>query len=277
MPCNTRTNWEFYAVLAGLGALRFADDEPWQNHANRLWVFAPECPHAWATADDSGFTRTTLHFSSVPDPLADLARANGGWLGRDLSPEEIRAIGAQVEAIEPHFRTPTRISAIHIQRLLMDLTLLLLEGTPVEQAAPALTDLSVLKTERALAWYAEHLAQRPTVEQVAAAVHVSSSHLRRLFWRARNTSPKAAFCTIRLERAKELMGNSTFTLEEVARYCGYTDASHLCREHKAAHRFTPHTWRKQLVAQFSTGIAAEAVPAREYEVRPRRVAVGSVA
>lgn len=276
MPCNTRTNWEFYALLAGQGALRFADDEPWQHHANRLWVFAPECPHAWATAGETGFTRATLHFSSVPDPLAELARANGGWLSRDLSPDELRMIAEQAEAIGPHFRTPTRISAVHIQRLLMDLTLRLLEGTLVAQAAPALTDLSVLKTERALAWYAEHLIQRPTVEQVAAAVHVSSSHLRRLFWRARNTSPKAAFCAIRLERAKELMGNSTFTLEEVARYCGYTDASHLCREHKAAHRFTPHTWRKQLVARFSTAPAAEVVPSREYEVRPR-VALGSVA
>jgi len=269
MPCNTRTNWEFYAVLGGQGALRFSDYEPWQNHANRLWLFAPECPHAWATADEDGFDRAAFHFSSVPDPLAELARANDGWLSRALGADEVRQLQTQADAVAPHFRTPTRLSPIYIQRLLADLALLLLEGTPVAQAAPALTDLSVLKTERALAWYAEHLVHCPTVEQVAAAVHVSPSHLRRLFWRARNTSPKAAFCAIRLERAQELMGNSTLTLDEVATFCGYTDASHLCREHKAVHRFTPHTWRRRLVDQFSTPPAADGVPPREYQVRPR--------
>ncbi len=271
MPCNTRTNWEFYAVLAGRCALRFSDQEAWVPYADTLWVFAPECSHGWTRGGDRAFHRVALHFSSVPEPLGELARQHGGYLSRPLGPEEAQRVHGIAESIAPHFHAPTRISHIHIQRHLMDLSLLLLEGLPAACSGPSLTDLAAIKIERALAWYAEHVTQRPTVEQVADAVHVSASHLRRLFGQIRDTSPKAAFQHIRLEKARELMGTTTLTLEEVASLCGYTDASHFCREHRALCAFTPTTWRKRLVDHFSDPRPPGMPTPRDCSVRPREL------
>lgn len=269
IPCHTRTNWEFYAVLDGCCALGLADDADWMPHRRTLWLFAPECSHGWANIDGQPFLRAALHFNSVPDPLDTLARRNGGWLRRLLGTAEARRVRTIAGELGPHFHAPTRISHIHFQRALMELSLLVLDGAEVADVPPALSDLSELRIERALAWYAERLAQRPTVEQVADAIHVSPSHLRRLFALTRSTSPKAAFQRVRLEQAKELMGNSTLTLDEVATLCGYTGASHLCREHKAVFHFTPTTWRKRLVDRFVDPLPPGVVRLQDCNVRPR--------
>ena len=46
------------------------------------------------------------------------------------------------------------------------------------------------KVERALSWCAQNLSQAPTLKEVADSIHVSSSHLRRLFWQVRRMSPR---------------------------------------------------------------------------------------
>lgn len=274
IPCQTRTNWEFYAVLDGRCSLRFSDAERWMPFSRCLWIFAPECSHGWANTDRSSFYRVALHFNSVPDPLGELARSHGGWLRRPLTEAESERVRALADGLAPHFHSPTRVSHIHIERCLLELTLLALDGIEATETPPSLTDLAALRIERALAWYAEHLPRRPTVKQVADAVHVSPSHLRRLFMQSRGTGPKTAFQRIRLDRAMEIMGGTTLTLEEVAARCGYTGASHLCREHKALLHFTPTTWRKRIVDRF-LDVVPPSVRAQDCNVRPRNAALAS--
>lgn len=269
MRCNTRTNWEVYAVIDGRCGLAFSDQSALESHEATLWVFAPECSHAWHNADDVGYERVSFHFASVPYPLDELVRRHGGWLQHRLDAGQVARVREIAAAVQPHFCRPTLASPLHFQHALTQLSMLLLEGNEFALLPPALTDLANFKIERALSWYAEHLASAPSVKQVADAIHISPSHLRRLFWQGRRTSPKAQFQRIRLERAKELMGRSTGTLEEIARLCGYASASHLCREHKAAYNFTPTTWRKKLIDRFVQPLPPDApAPVREFSARP---------
>jgi len=269
MRCNTRTNWEFYAVLEGCCGLAFSDQAAPEVREATLWVFAPECSHAWLNGDAAGYERASLHFGSVPYPLDEVVRRNGGWLERRLSAAEVERIRAIATAVQPHFCRPTLISPLHFQSALTQLSMLVLEGNEFALLPPALTDLANFKIERALSWYTEHLSSAPSVKEVADAIHISPSHLRRLFWQGRRTSPKAQFQRIRLEKAKELMSRSTFTLEEIARACGYASASHFCREHKTAYNFTPTTWRKKLIDRFVQPLPPdEPTPVREYSARP---------
>jgi len=149
----------------------------------------------------------------------------------------------------------------------MDLSLLALAGNDAAQV-PALPDLANFKVESALAWYADHLASGPSVMEVADAVHVSTSHLRRLFWQVRGTSPKAAFQRIRLDRAQDLMSRTALTLEDVARHCGYTGSSHFCREYRAFHNFTPTHWRKKLIDRFVKPLPPGVTFTRHFSARP---------
>jgi AraC family transcriptional regulator len=268
MRCNTRTNWEFYAVIEGRCGLRFSDQQRPVLHEKTLWIFAPECSHAWADDGRRAYDRLSMHFGSVPYPLDEIVRQRGGWLEKSLSPADIARLQALAAELEPHFCRPTLASPLHFQRALVELALLVLDGQALSSLQPTLMDLANFKIERALSWYAEHLARSPTVKQVADAIHVSPSHLRRLFWQARRTSPKAQFRRLRLEKARELMGRTSLTLEEIARQCGYASASHFCREYKTVNHFTPTTWRKRLIDRFVRPFPQGVVHLREYSVRP---------
>lgn len=273
MRCNNRTNWEFYAVLDGRCGVCLSDDEPPVFRERTLWVFAPGCPHAWADDRGQAYERVALHFSSVPFPLDDVVARRGGWLERPLADSEIARLREMAGRLEPAYRHPTLTSALVFQRHLTELALLLLEDQAPTDRPPTLADLVEFRTERAIEWYLSHLAETPTVKEVADAVHVSPSHLRRLFWQSRHASPKAVFRRLRLDHAKELMSRSDLTLEEVAAHSGYANASHLCRDCRAEYHVSPTTWRKQLVHSFVRPLAIDlaAVP----HLQTRRVARAS--
>lgn len=268
MRCNTRTNWEFYVVVDGECGVRFFDHQRPQFSAKTLWIFAPECSHGWASHRSETYDRISMHFGSVPYPLDELVRQNGGWLEKKLTAADIARLVHIADELEPAFRQPTFVSPLIFQRQLAELALLLIEGREFNNLPPALTDLANFKVERAISWYLEHLAQNPSIKQVAATIHVSPSHLRRLFWQTRQTNPKSVFSRLRLDRAKELMSRSALTLEEVATHCGYSSASHLCRDCHAVHGFSPTTWRKKLIDRFAHPLPPDIVPTREFSARP---------
>jgi AraC family transcriptional regulator len=161
-----------------------------------------------------------------------------------------------------------KASPLHFQHALTQLSLLVLEGQAGAETPITLTDVASFKVERALSWYTEHLARNPSVKEVAEAAHVSASHLRRLFIEVRQASPKELFRRARLEKAQDLMGRTTLTLDEIAALCGYTSASHFCRDYKAVHHFTPSTWRRRLIDRFTRPLPPGTVPVREYSARP---------
>ena len=263
---NWRTNWEFYAVHDGRIAPIFREDDepPLQEHT--LWVFAPESCHGWISEPGRSFDRTLFHFSSVPHALETHVRANGNWLAKKLTRTELARIKRFAAELEPHFRRPTVLSPLHFQARLLDLSIMLTDGRDAPPS-PSLPDLALHKVENALSWYAEHLSLHPSIKEVAGAVHISPSHLRRLFWQIRAASPKQACQKIRLEQAQEFMGRSALTLDEVARHCGFASASHLCREFKQSHHITPTFWRKKVVMKFLDPSAS--TPARAPDRAPR--------
>lgn len=267
MRCNTRTNWEFYAVIQGRCAAKLHDGDKPAYKEKTLWVFSPECSHAWQDDRRSKYHRIVFHFGSAPYPLDEIVRRNGGWLERKLSDADITRLEALAAAVEPHYLNPNQLSTLHFEGRLMDLALLALEGSDAAQLAP-LPDLANFKVESALSWYTEHLTRNPSVKEIADAVHVSTSHLRRLFWQVRRTSPKTAFQRVRLDRAQELMSRTAMTLEDVARHCGYNSSSHFCREYRAVHHFTPTHWRKKLVDRFNKPFPPGVVPVRNHSPRP---------
>ncbi|WP_438480974.1 helix-turn-helix domain-containing protein [Oleiharenicola lentus] len=267
MRCNTRTNWEFYAVIEGRCAATLRDREKPVFKEKTLWVFSPECSHAWHDDRHRKYHRIAFHFGSVPYPLDEIVRQNGGWLERKLSDDDIARLQAFATAVEPHYLQPNQLSTLHFEGRLMDLSLLTLEGSTAAQLSP-LPDLANFKVESALSWYAEHLIRKPSVKEIADAVHVSTSHLRRLFWQVRHTSPKTALQRVRLDRAQELMSRTAMTLEDVARHCGFNSSSHFCREYRAFHNFTPTHWRKKLIDRFNKPFPPGEIPTRDHSPRP---------
>jgi len=268
MRCNTRTNWEFYAVIDGRCGVVLRDGTKPVLQERTFWVFAPGCSHAWIDDGHHTYHRLSIHFGSVPYPLDEIVQQHGGWLSRPLTDGDVTRLLEIAQNLEQHFCQPVVASALHFQRGLMDLSLLLLDGHARAAEPMALTDVASFRVERALTWYAEHLSRNPSVKEVAEVVRVSASHLRRLFAEVRAASPKDLFRRVRLDKAQDLLGRTNLTLDEIAKHCGYASASHFCREYKAVHHFTPSTWRRRLIDRFTRPLPPGVVPVREFSARP---------
>lgn len=258
-PPTVRSNWELQAVVDGRLAPVFVRGERPTLHEKTLWIFPPENAHGWYAPAGHRFHRISLHFGAVPQQLETFVRTHGSHYAKALADAECERIRAIAEELEPHYRTPTTISPLVFQARLLDLAVLVL-GAHEARQLPTLAELAAFKVESALSWYAAHLSHRPSAAQVAAAVHVSESHLRRLFWQVHQTSPKHAMQKLRLDRAMELMSQTALTLDEIAHECGFASASHFCREHTARYGITPTCWRKKVVAPFVPEVPPPPMP-----------------
>ena len=240
----TRFNWEFYANLRG--ALRpTMESIPTADYITSptLWLFPPEHPHGWQAP--RAVERLVLHFSSVPDVIREACTVTG-FLSVTLNPDDIEKLRQMGPELKPHYRSPTPTSLLLFDRALIDLSLLFLRGRDFGTALP-LETVAVERVQRAIEWYLSHLHQRPTLEALADAVHISPAHLRRQFRLVYGKSPHLVLTNLRLERASQLLATSNDTLDAIARRSGFNSASDFCRVFK--HRFDvyPNEWRTQIV------------------------------
>jgi AraC family transcriptional regulator len=88
--------------------------------------------------------------------------------------------------------------------------------------------------------------ERPSLKQVADAIHLSPSHVRKLFYDTMKIGPKAVFVKMRLERACDILATTSSSLDVVSSQSGFLDAVDFCRVFKKGHLISPGAWRKQV-------------------------------
>lgn len=96
------------------------------------------------------------------------------------------------------------------------------------EARPA-ASLSGHRLKQVLALIEEQLAQDLSLQGIAAAVGLSSSHLTTLFRKAMGTPVYQYVVRRRVERAKELLQEGTLSVAEVALAVGFAHQSHMAR------------------------------------------------
>ncbi len=107
------------------------------------------------------------------------------------------------------------------------------------------------------AW-AEMPLRRVPVAELAAAAHLSTSQLTRVFGDWFGAAPAEVLEQARLDRAEQLLLRSDLTVAAIASACGFADAAHLTHRFRAQHGLPPGRFR----------VSAPAPPAAR---RPRRL------
>jgi AraC family transcriptional regulator len=103
--------------------------------------------------------------------------------------------------------------------------------------------LPPFKLRRITAHIQAHLEQALSLVDLAAVAQTSPAHFARLFKQATGRTPHQYVILCRMERAKELLTETTLPLSEVGQQIGYADQSHftaLFRQHVAT---TPKAYR----------------------------------
>src|SRR5260221_5787079 len=100
------------------------------------------------------------------------------------------------------------------------------------------------KLRRVIEYIMENLEGSPTLEQMAAVVHLSPYHFAQQFKAATGLAPHQYVITRRVERAQHLLrGDGELGLAEVAFRAGFSDQSHFSSHFKRIIGITPGQFR----------------------------------
>ncbi|MFC6230026.1 helix-turn-helix domain-containing protein [Paenibacillus allorhizosphaerae] len=105
---------------------------------------------------------------------------------------------------------------------------------------PLLFDPRIVK---ACDYIQQRLGQPIRLEELAKHVHVSQSHFSHLFYKSLGLSPIEYVQKSRIQRAKELLMNSSYTIKEIAEKTGYSEQSQLSRAFRKAEGISPFRYR----------------------------------
>lgn len=246
---HRRADWEFFTVVRGRCLALLENTKTLVAPVRSFWVFPPETGHGWTAKSAERCHVAVFHFVSVPPLLERVARSRG-YLQRTLSASQARRVTRLVQELEAPFQHLTEKSNLAFEKALLELTLLALEPIPFASTETQ-PDHAVRAVESSLHWYSLHMAEEPKLEHVAEVVHVSPSHLRRLFWQVRRENPQRTFTKLRLQRAMDILTHSNVNLGVVAKQCGFSSVTDFCRVFKAYNKISPHAWRRKKLGPYT--------------------------
>jgi AraC-like DNA-binding protein len=90
-----------------------------------------------------------------------------------------------------------------------------------------------------------HLDGEISLHELAREVGLSRSHFARAFKETIGLPPHRWLVSERIERAQEMLINSTLSLMEVAELTGFADQSHFTRVFTGTVGISPGEWRRQ--------------------------------
>lgn len=90
------------------------------------------------------------------------------------------------------------------------------------------------------------LHEKVSREELAAHVCLNSNYMDRAFQRQYGLTPMQMLREMRLKRSKQLLEQTTDTLESIAAQCGLTDASYLCKQFKKQFGKLPTEYRESV-------------------------------
>lgn len=200
-------------------------------------AFRPEPPRA------IGFTGVTFHHLSPP--LAAVLEESGPCAVFRLTQSDAATFTELCSRIRRELAGSLSFASMACDGLLHQIAVTLLRASLAAGNAPVITGEMEATVDRAIGWINEHAHdQEVTVEDIARAVHVSASHLRRLFRLMVGSGPKRYLTSVRLQAAKSFMLQGNCKLEEVARVCGFADARRFSAAFKGQFGMSPSEWRK---------------------------------
>lgn len=164
--------------------------------------------------DVSGFEDTRL--TSLLQQLRDEATGGGA------SPLFVRSVAQAI--------------AVHLARNYAD----------VSEAGKGETNaLPAFKLRRVTDWMAGHLAEDFSLARLAAQVGMSESHFNRLFKRATGVPPSQYQIRLRMDAARRLLRETTFSVIRIGNEIGYSNPSHFARIFRKETGLAPSDYRRQ--------------------------------
>jgi len=224
-----RAVWEFQAIVSSSAYATLPDGSPIELRAPVLTLFDPSLPHGWLGTGQS-CTIAVFHYRKVPSPLP-IVLGEDGFLAQKLTRSQANELRKQAEYFASMRRHPGPLFELRLDRMLADLSLLILQDWERKQGRQPLPEPAT-RVDQIRTWFANHLHEQVGVSEACKQFSISPAHLRRLFHQQTGKSPQQIFEEVKMVRAKEMIRDGRQKLETIAEACGYASASALSRAYK---------------------------------------------
>lgn len=180
-----------------------------------------------------------------------------------LIPEEVAVLGANNETIRCELSLP-QLSSVPInaeyygQKAAQTITAMIRGESPPEEidfvepldvVTRRSTDFLAIEDPHvfaALSIIKERACKGITVDQITSEIHVSRSLLERRFRKYIGKSPQAEIRNLQMQRIKELLRETDYTLANIADLVGFEHPEYMCVVFKKTTAMTPNQYRHKV-------------------------------
>lgn len=137
----------------------------------------------------------------------------------------------------------TSSNLYYLQGMLYEFFSVLAKDTVIERASEISKENIYI--EEAISYIRNYYANGISVEDIAVHLNLNRSYLYTLFKKNLNMTPKEFLTRFRISRAKEQLTLTDFSVENIAKSCGYRDTLVFSKAFKALVGLTPTAYRKE--------------------------------
>jgi AraC family transcriptional regulator len=100
------------------------------------------------------------------------------------------------------------------------------------------------RLRRAIEFMQDNYERELALEEIASAAYLSEYHFARLFKQITGVTPHVYLANVRLEHARRLLSETSFSISEIATRVGYQSQSHFTKIFKSVTGVTPRVYRE---------------------------------
>lgn len=239
--------WELYLQLAGPATQWNVGDRTWRVPSRGLLAVPPGVEHAMAASSTAPYH---FYFAALA-PADVLPPGDLHPLWRHRQPFVITDAGSMVTPFELFLREVTTHQALRGAGLAHTAALLVIEASRLADGRPPGRPLAMhraIATAKRL--IEDHLAEAVTVDDLAAAVHLSPAHFAELFRTEIGETPGRYRSRLRTERARLLLSETDLSITTIATELGYSSSQHFATAFRRETGTTPSRHRRDVTGRF---------------------------
>lgn len=235
-----RSYYLIHYILSGEGTLN-VENRIWDIHAGQCFLIYP--------GETTSYQASAIHpwhyawIGYTGDASADLTQITGFSRSQRVLtasyPEKAWQMLTQMRSDIKQLQLGELASFGGLFRFLS-----LLSSSPGDNVI-----LSMTQYEKAIHYMQDNFSHAITVENVANAVNLSRSQLFRVFKESCGDSPKHVLDEMRIAHARHLLRNTELSVNEIARYSGFSSSSYLSKVFHKQRGMSPlayRAYRKQI-------------------------------
>lgn len=226
-------------VMDGIGLMRL-DGQAWELSAGSCFVFTPGAQPHGTQDPDRRLVVFGMHFDVVDAHGQPLNATVGIFPVHGHMVRDTPFFATLAQRCDASFRRGDALGALQSRLLLQAMLLHLWEE--ILHPAPSTVDVALDEIIRAIQM---EPGKRWTVDELAQRAYLSRAQFARRFRAVTGLSPARFIVQARLERARQLIQETSMPLGQIARVLGYEDVYFFSRQYKHYAGHAPSVLRRR--------------------------------